>query len=139
MSTTFIIIAVVIALLVGYVLYNYNRMKNIKDVPNSSNVKILTDKNFKLQTKTGIVLVDFWASWCVPCKLMSPILNDIADTETDQVRVAKINVEKEQQLANKFKVRNIPTLIILKNGKEVKRLVGVKTKKAIMQEVANLN
>ncbi|MCG6188324.1 thioredoxin [Maribellus maritimus] len=134
MSTTLIIIVAVIAALVGLITFNYFRMKNAKPVANSKKIKVLGNKNFKTVTRRGVVLVDFWAPWCGPCKIIAPVLNDIADSE-DNVTVAKVNVDQQQPLAKKFKVRNIPTLVVLKDGVEIHRFVGVKTKRAIMKEV----
>lgn len=134
MSTTLIIVIAVIAVLLILITVNYYRMKNAKPVANSKKIKVLANKNFKAATKRGIVLVDFWAPWCAPCKIIAPTLNEIADTQ-DDFMVAKVNVDHNQQLAQKFKVRNIPTMLILKNGKEAGRIVGVKTKRNILKEV----
>jgi thioredoxin 1 len=134
MSTTLIVIAVVLAALVALIAVNYFRMKNAKPVANSKRIKVLNNKNFKAATKRGVVLLDFWAPWCGPCKIIAPTLNEIADSQTDFM-VAKVNVDHNQQLAQKFKVRNIPTMLILKDGKEAGRIVGVKTKRTIMKEV----
>jgi len=82
------------------------------------------------------ILVDFWAPWCGPCKMVAPILNEIAEEQQGKVRVGKVNVDNQQALATKFKVRNIPTLVLLKNGKEVKRFVGVKSKKTLLEGIA---
>lgn len=135
MSTTFIVIILaVLVILIGLITVNYFRMKNEKPVTNSKNIKVLTNKSFKAITKRGVVLVDFWASWCAPCKIIAPILNDIADNQNDFM-VAKVNVDHNQQLAQKFKVRNIPTMLIFKDGKEAGRIIGVKTKRTILKEV----
>ena len=85
-------------------------------------------------TKSGVVLVDFWAPWCAPCKIIAPVLNDIAESQND-FTVAKVNVDHNQKLAKKYKVQSIPTMIILKNGAVAGRIVGVKTKRAILKEV----
>ena len=134
MSTTLIVILVVVVALIALITVNYFRMKNAKPVANSKQIKVLANKNFKAATKRGVVLVDFWAPWCAPCKIIAPTLNDIADSETGFM-VAKVNVDHNQQLAQRFKVRSIPTMLILKDGKEAGRIVGVKTKRAIIKEV----
>ncbi len=134
MSTTLIIIGVVLLVLVGLITYNYFKMKNAKPVANSKKIKVLNNKNFTSATKRGVVLIDFWAAWCGPCKIIAPVLNEIAESRND-FTIGKVNVDQYQQLAKKHKVRNIPTLVILKDGKEAGRIVGVKTKRAILKEV----
>lgn len=134
MSTTLIIILVVLLVLVGLITYTWYKMKHAKPVADSSKIKHLGNKNFKPVIRRGITLVDFWAPWCGPCKVAAPILNDVAESE-DRITVAKVNVDKQQQLAQKYKVRNIPTLILFRDGTEVGRYVGVKTKKFLMKEI----
>jgi thioredoxin 1 len=134
MSTTLIVILAVVAVLIGLITFTHFKMKNIKPVENSKKIITLGNKNFKLALKKEVLLVDFWAPWCGPCKMIAPTLNEIAETETDIV-IGKVNVDHNQDLAKKYKVRNIPTMLIFKNGVEVGRIVGVKTKKAILSEV----
>lgn len=134
MSVTLIVILVIVVALVGMITYTYFKMKNAKPVSNSKNILVLNNKNFKTATKRGILLVDFWAAWCGPCKIIAPTLNEIADTQND-FRVAKVNVDHNQQLAQRYNVRNIPTMLIFRDGKEAGRIVGVKTKRAILKEV----
>ncbi len=128
------IILAVVAGLVILITVNYFRMKNMKPVEASKKIVTLGNKNFKLALKKEILLVDFWAPWCGPCKMVAPVLNEIAETENDIV-IGKVNVDNNQDLAKKYKVRNIPTLVIFSNGNEVGRIVGVKGKKAILAEV----
>ena len=132
----YIIVGVIVAF-IGLIVFNYYRMKNAKPVQTSSKIKVLAKKNFKAVTQKGVVLVDFWAPWCAPCKVVAPTLNEIAETQAD-FTVAKVNVDHNQQLAKKFKIRSIPTMLILKDGVEASRMVGVKTKRAILKEVSSV-
>ncbi|MFZ0280811.1 MAG: thioredoxin [Bacteroidales bacterium] len=111
------------------------KVKNIPVVADHENILTLTDKNFQYQTKNRVVLIDFWASWCAPCKMMAPVLNDVAAELTGDSHVGKINIEQYQLLAQRFQVRNIPTLILLKNGREVNRFVGIKNKEFLLQQI----
>jgi thioredoxin 1 len=134
MSTVLIAILAFLVVLVGLITFNYYRMKNMQPVADSEKIKVLGNKNFKPAIRRGITLVDFWAPWCGPCKMVAPVMNEIAETD-ERVTVAKVNVDKQQQLARKYKVRNIPTLIMFRDGAEVRRYVGVKTKKFIQKEI----
>jgi thioredoxin 1 len=136
MSTS--IILLVLAIIVGAIAYLYfaaRKLKNMPQVPDSSRLITLNPGNFQQHTRSGVVLIDFWASWCMPCKMMAPILNEVADEIGDEAKISKVNVEEHQQLSAKFSVRNIPTLILLKNGKEIDRFVGVKTKDFLIKQI----
>lgn len=78
------------------------------------------------------VLVDFWASWCGPCKMLAPVIDEIAN-EKDDFKFVKINVDEENELATKFDIKSIPTLVIIKNGEEVDRISGFMPKSNILQ------
>lgn len=80
------------------------------------------------------VLVDFWAEWCGPCKMIAPILDEIA-TEQDSIKIAKLNVDDAPEIARRFDVMSIPTLIVFKDGEPAKRVVGAKGKGALMGEL----
>lgn len=139
MGTILYIILGMITAFIVLILYNYKKLNNMPIVADHPNVKNLTNKNFKTQIKTGLVMVDFWAPWCAPCKMIAPTVNNIAETENKKIKVAKVNIDKEQQLARKYGIRSIPTMVFYKNGKEVKRFSGIKSKKAIMKEVELLS
>ena len=93
----------------------------------------ITKDNFQAEVLEAkeTVLVDFWASWCGPCKMIGPIIDQIADERSD-IKVCKINVDEEQELAVQFKVMSIPTLLVFKEGKVVNQSLGAKPKAAIL-------
>jgi len=130
-----IIVLAALVVLVGLLILNARqRMKSFKDVKESEKIKIFTDQNFQNKIKTGTVLVDFWAVWCMPCKMMVPVLNELAEETNGKVIIAKVNVDEQKATAAKFSIRSIPTMILFQNGKEVKRIVGVKTKEYLLKE-----
>ena len=93
-----------------------------------SNAKELTKANFKDTVAKGVTLVDFWAEWCGPCRMMGPVLDELAGLYAGKVTVGKVNVDVEGELAQEFGVSSIPTLIVMKDGAEAKRYVGVTPK-----------
>ena len=139
MSVALIVTLLVLIFFAGYIFLSYRKMKNVPDVVKSDKIKDLTDKNFSHQIKNNISLVDFWASWCVPCKMMSPVLNELAEEAGPNVQVCKVNVEEYQSLASKYAVRGIPTMLLFRNGKEINRYVGVKSKDFLLQEINKYN
>lgn len=78
------------------------------------------------------VLLDFWAPWCVPCRMVAPTVEEIASERVD-IKVGKINVDEQPELANKFGIMSIPTLVVMKNGKIVQRVSGVRSKNTILE------
>lgn len=128
MQTFLIVLLLVIGSFVILNIYARRKIKNMPKVADNDKIITLTDKNFNQQIKNKRVLVDFWAEWCGPCKMMAPILNELAEELPEGQAVGKLNVEEYQSMAQKFQVRGIPTMILFENGKEINRFVGVKTK-----------
>lgn len=95
----------------------------------------ITSENFKTEVLSSDkpVLLDFWASWCPPCMMQSPIVDEIAEERSD-IKVGKINTDEQPELGGAFEVENIPTLVIVKDGKISSRLVGLHTKEQILAE-----
>lgn len=135
MSNTLIIVIGVLVLMSLYLYFNYRRMKNAPEVANSPRVKILSDKNFNHQIKNGTILVDFWASWCMPCKMMAPVINEVAESVNGNASVGKLDVEANRTVAAKYNIRNIPTMVLFHNGKEIARFVGAKSKDFLIKQI----
>jgi len=134
MNTALVIVGSVITLFILYFIYMLIKIK-FKTTQDNDKIKTLTDQNFQNQIKTGVVLVDFWADWCMPCKMMAPILNSTAEELNENATVGKLNIEHFQGLATKYKVMSIPTMILFKNGKEMNRYVGAKPKDFLLKEI----
>jgi len=133
-----IIIFVAAFLLVAFLasfFLNYYKMKKTPVVEDNGKIKKLSDQNFEHQIKSGIMLVDFWATWCMPCKMMAPVLNDLSEDLTGNASVGKLDVDQNRAASAKYGVRSIPTLVLFKNGKEINRFVGVKTKDFLLKEI----
>lgn len=103
----------------------------------SDNAVTLTDHTFDEEVKGSPepVLVDFWAEWCGPCKMVAPILDEIARDQQGKLRVGKVNVDDNMALASRFQVMSIPTLILFKDGEPKVRIVGAKGKGQLLQEI----
>ena len=97
-----------------------------------------TDATYKtevLDESEKTVIVDFWAPWCGPCRIVGPILEEIASEESDSIKVVKVNVDENQQYAGQLGVFNIPTMVVYKNGEPVDKIIGAMPKTAIMARV----
>lgn len=92
----------------------------------------LTKKDFDEKIKTGAVMVDFWAEWCGPCKMAGPVIDSLADEYTGKVSMAKLDVDAEPEIAGKYGVMSIPTVILFKDGQEAGRQVGFSGKQGYL-------
>ena len=99
-------------------------------------VKHLTDSEFTAATASGTTLVDFWAPWCGPCRMIAPILDELSAELKGQASIAKINVDENPEVASKFGIQSIPTMILIKDGKPVGKLVGAQPKAGIREFIA---
>lgn len=127
-----------LAIFVLFVIWFYSRYKKVLSSMNatpSEKLVILTDANFKKKISAGVVLVDFWAEWCQPCKILGPVISEIADEMSNKAIIAKLDVQNNQKIAQELGIRNIPTLIVFKNGKPIDKIVGVKPKKVIVKAI----
>jgi len=98
----------------------------------------LTDKDFNSTISQGVVLVDFWAAWCAPCRTLGPTIDELAKEMSDKVTIAKLNVDQYNAISMQYDVRNIPTIIIFKNGKAERRFLGIQTKEFLKQQIEAL-
>jgi thioredoxin 1 len=138
------VVWIILALMLGFFFYNgyrrYKMMKNYKPSQDSSNLLKLTDTNFKKSISKGVVLVDFWAPWCGPCRMIGPIVSELSDDFAGKAKIGKLNVDENKQIANEFGIRSIPTLILFKDGKAVEKFTGIKPKQTFAKAInAQLN
>lgn len=93
----------------------------------------LTDKNFQEGISEGLVFVDFWAEWCGPCRMLSPVLEELAEELDGKVTIAKLNIEENRDTASEFGIMSIPTMILFEDGKPVEKVMGFQPKAALKQ------
>jgi thioredoxin 1 len=101
----------------------------------SDKVKTFTDSNFDEEVKTGVVLIDFWAEWCGPCRRLGPTVDALATEYDGRATVAKMNVDENPNVPGRFMIRGIPTLLIFKNGELADQIVGLAAKEDIAKKL----
>lgn len=98
----------------------------------------LTSANFDAETSKGAVLVDFWAPWCGPCRMLSPVVEELAEDFEGKAKICKVNTDEAQDLATKFGVRSIPTLLFIKDGEIKTQMIGAQSKQVIADKINSL-
>ncbi|WP_096202753.1 thioredoxin [Bacillus sp. FJAT-45350] len=93
----------------------------------------VTDQTFQNETSEGVVLADFWAPWCGPCKMIAPVLEELDGEMGEKVKIVKLDVDENQEVAGKYGVMSIPTLMVFKNGEKVDQVVGFQPKEALAE------
>jgi len=101
------------------------------EITNTTDVKFEND----IKDSEKLVIVDMWAEWCGPCKMMDPVLEEIAEEHANSVRIVKINIDQNQETPLKFSVMNIPTLIFFRDGREIDRVIGASPKKQLSKKI----
>jgi len=122
-------------IILAFVAFSGKAFSQKAEKPAEEKVKIITDQDFDKTIKKGITMIDFWATWCGPCRRQAPIVEEIANEVSKKIKIGKLDVDKNKIASSTYSVRNIPTLIIFKDGKEVKRLVGLQDKQTILTEL----
>ncbi len=130
------ILTVLSAILIVIVVQNISVSNNASESTELSatdgKVAVLTHENFNTTIKNGITLVDFWAVWCMPCRIQGPIVEDVAAEMKGKVKVGKLDVDKNRAISTRYNIRSIPTIIIFQDGKPVKAFVGVQQKETLI-------
>ncbi len=98
----------------------------------------LTPENFEAVTNSGVSLVDFWAPWCGPCRMIAPVIEELAAEFEGKANICKVNTDEEQDLAVKYGIRSIPTIIFMKDGEVVDQMVGASSKQAFADKINSL-
>jgi thioredoxin 1 len=104
----------------------------------SGNVIDLNEKNFAETIKTGITLVDFWAEWCMPCRMQGPIMEEVAKEIGNDAKICKLNVDHNRNVSEEFGITGIPSILIFKDGEVVKQFVGVQSGSTLISAIKTL-
>jgi len=105
---------------------------------NKGEVVNLTESNFDEKTATGVVLVDFWATWCRPCRMQAPIIEEVSNVVSGKAVICKLDIDQSPSIAERYGIQSIPTMILFKNGKAVIQFTGITSKEDIINEINKL-
>lgn len=111
-------------------------LTSCKSGSTDDNIVTLTTSNFADETAKGVVMVDFWATWCMPCKAMAPVIEEIAEQTKGKVKVGKVDIDQNGPLANRFGIQSIPSVLIFKDGQLMETFVGVQSKAALVNALS---
>lgn len=100
-----------------------------------SSVKILNADSFDSQVNSGVTVIDFWAPWCGPCKMLAPVIEQISDEYSGRLQICKVNVDDNQELAARYGIMSIPSVLVFKNGEVVDKMVGSRPKSQIKEMI----
>ena len=124
----YIFVALLVVIWAGMKFFQSRSTTSSSDqAADSPSILNLNDDNFNASTAEGVIMIDFWASWCGPCQRQGQIINEMIDTLPEGAKIAKVNVDESKGLAEKFKISGIPAWIVFQDGKEVERLTGLQT------------
>lgn len=127
-----------VLIIVATIVQRYKAAKQVNDKNQNTRVINLTDDDFQETIKSGVTLVDFWAPWCGPCRAQNPVIVKIAEEVGDAAKICKINVDEHKKAAIQMKIKNIPNIIIFKDGQAVKQIIGAKSKQLILNALEPL-
>ncbi|MDD2636601.1 MAG: thioredoxin [Bacteroidales bacterium] len=125
----------IVLIISAMILVGLLTIPNLNAQTSDSKVVKLTESNFNKGITKGLVLVDFYADWCRPCKMMQPVLESVATDHADKITIAKLNTDQNKMLSQKYKISGIPALILFKNGKEIARIIGYHDEAALIQKL----
>jgi len=111
-------------------------MSSCNNSSENGDIITLTTENFSSEIAQGVVMVDFWATWCMPCKAMAPVIDEIAGQTKGKVKVGKLDIDKNGPIANQYGIQAIPTILIFKDGLLVETLVGIQSKAALVNALS---
>ena len=126
----YIVLAVVV---VGWAVYRFIQARNAPPPKEIAGVESLTDQTFDAHVANGVTLVDFWASWCGPCRMQMPIIEETVNTLPQGVKIAKVNVDEAADLAQKYGISGVPTWVVFRDGREIYRTSGVQSREELLE------